>query len=441
MAIAPLDSALFGQLLSDPELAPVFSDARLVAEMIAVERALARAEGRLGVIPSAHAAAIDAALDGLAVDPAALAAGTAADGVPVPALVRVLREAVGGEAAQWVHFGATSQDILDTATLRQLDAALTILAGRLDRVIAALAALADRHRATIMIGRTRGQQAAPTSFGLKAAGWLAPLLRHRRRLAELRPRALAAGLGGAVGTLAALGDRGLAVATAFAEEVGLPAAPMPWHSQRDGIAEVAAWAAFVSGSLGKLAQDVILLAQNEVGEVREGSGGGSSTMPNKSNPVRAEAVLALARTNAGLLGQIGQALVHAHERDGAAWAQEWLALPQIMVGAGAALAGTERLLAGLVVDEARMAANLEATRGLVLAEAATFALAAHMPRTEAQALVRSACDDVSVSGRPLVAILRDRISAPVDWDRLADPRAAIGEAEALVDRVLAEVVR
>ena len=442
MAISPLDSALFGRLLSDPALVPIFSDAHLVAEMVAVERALARAEGRVGVIPADHAAAIDAALEGLVIDPAELAAGTDADGVPVPALVKALRATVGGEAAQSVHWGATSQDILDTATMRQLGAALAVLAVRLDAVIAALAALADRHRATVMIGRTRGQQAAPTSFGLKVAGWLAPLLRHRRRLAELRPRALTAALGGAVGTLAALGDRGLAVAIAFADEVGLPVAIIPWHSQRDGVAEVAGWAVFLSGSLGKIAQDVILLAQNEVGEVREGGGGGgSSTMPNKANPVRSEAVLAVARANAGLIGQIGQALIHGHERDGAAWAQEWLALSQIMVGAGAALTGIERLLADLVVDAGRMAANLEATRGLVLAEAAAFALSAHMPRPDAQALVKDACAEATASGRSLVAVLRERVAAPVDWGRLADPQTAIGQADALIDRVLAAVVR
>jgi 3-carboxy-cis,cis-muconate cycloisomerase len=438
MAVTPLDSTLFGPLLSDPELAEIFSDRRLVAEMIAVERALARAEGKVGAISAAAAAAIDAALAEAAVDPSTLGAGTAADGVPVPALVKALRAEVDGAAADWVHWGATSQDILDTASVRQLAAALVVLAPRLDAAIAMLASLADRHRATLMIGRTRGQQAAPTSFGLKAAGWLAPLVRHRRRLDELRPRVLVASLGGAVGNLAALGDRGLAVADAFAAELGLAAAAMPWHAQRDGIAEVAAWAAFLTGSLGKIAQDVILLAQNEVGELSEGSGGGSSTMPNKANPVRSEAVVALARNGAALLGVFGQALVHGQERDGAAWAQEWLALPQIVVGAGAALAGVTQVVAGLVVDADRMAANLAATRGLVLAEAASFALAAHMPRPQAQALVKAACAEVAAGSRTLVEVLRSRVAASIDWDRLADPRTAIGAADALIDRVLAE---
>jgi 3-carboxy-cis,cis-muconate cycloisomerase len=437
MAVTPLDSPLFGGLLSDRELAAIFSDARLVAEMVAAERALARCEGRLGVIPAAHAAAIDAALAQVSLDPATLAAGTAADGAPVPALVAALRAAVGGEAAGFVHWGATSQDILDTATVLQLAAALPVLEARLEAAIRALAALADRHRATVMIGRTRGQQAAPTTFGLRAASWLAPLVRHRRRLHELRPRVLVASLGGAVGNLGALGGRGPEVAAAFAAELGLAEPAMPWHAQRDGLAEAGAWAGFVTGSLGRIAQDVILLAQNEVGELRLRGAGGSSTMPNKANPVAAEAVLALARAAPALVGQLGQALVHAQERDGAAWTQEWLALPQLVVGAGAALARTLALLEALEVDAARMAANLDATRGLVLAEAAVFALAAHMPRADARAAVDAACAAVAAGDGSLVAVLRTRAAAPVDWERLADPLAAAGPADALIDRVLA----
>lgn len=441
MAVTPLDSTLFGPLLSEPELVAIFSDARLVAEMVAVERALARAQGRLGVIPAAHAAAIETGLADAVIDPAALAEDTAADGVPVPALVRALRRRVGGEAAQSIHWGATSQDILDTALVLQLAAALPVLETRLQGMIAALAALADRHRATAMIARTRGQQAAPTTFGLRAASWLAPLLRHRRRLHELMPRVLVASLGGAVGTLAAFGDRGLEVAAAFAAEVGLAEPPLPWHAQRDGLAELGAWAGFLAGSLGRIAQDVILLAQNEVGELRLRDAGGSSTMPNKANPVRAEAVLALARSACGAVGQLGQALIHAQERDGAAWAQEWLALPQLLVAAGAALSGTEQILAGLEVDAARMAENLAATRGLVLAEAASFALAAHMPRAEAQQLVKQCCAEVTAGGGFLVDVLRARVTAQVDWQQLADPLAATGSAGALIDRVLAELHR
>ena len=291
--------------------------------MVTVEIALAAVEGRLGVIDAAAAAAIEASLTGFAPDLDDLTRGTAAAGVPVPALVAQLRRQVGGEAASFVHWGATSQDILDTALVLQLREALALLARRLDAVIAALARLADEHRATPIIGRTRFQQAVPTTFGLKVAGWLAPLLRHRERLAELTPRLLVVQLGGAAGNLVAIGEHGVEVMEALAAELELGCPAMQWHSQRDGFGELASWLTLVTGSLGKLGQDVLLLAQNEVGEVREAEGGGSSTMPQKSNPIRAEALVTLARRNATLVGGMHQAALHAHERDGAAWQLEW----------------------------------------------------------------------------------------------------------------------
>lgn len=437
MTISPLDSPLFGTLLSDPDLQAIFSDERLISEMIHVERALARAQGRLGVIPVEHAAEIDRALDGLIVPAADLAAGTAADGVPVPALVRALRQAVGGAAAGFVHWGATSQDILDTAAMRQIQSALTILEVRLWDVSQSLGDLADRHRTTIMVARTRMQQATPTTFGLKAATWLAPLTRHRQRLVELRPRAVTAVLGGAVGNLAAMGGRGLDVAAAVARELDLPAAATPWHVQRDGVFEIAAWMAQVSGSLGKIAGDVILLAQNEVGELGLSGGGGSSTMPNKTNPVRCEAIVALARTNAGLIGTLAQAVLHGQERDGAAWTQEWLLLPQMIAGAGACLSGMRTLLGSLSVDTERMAANLAATNGLVLAENASFTLAVHMDRAQAQAVVKSACTAAVATGQHLIDVLRDSIDAPIDWQALRLPQTALGRNDDLIDIILA----
>lgn len=438
MAITPLDSTLFGALLSDAEVAPLFADKALVAQMIVAERALARAEGQSGVIPHEAAAAIDQALADCVIAPEALASGAAADGVPVPALVKALRRAVGGAAGHFVHWGATSQDIHDTALVCQLRDALAVMQRRLDGIIGQLVLLAERHRRTPMLGRTRGQQATPTSFGLKAAGWAMPLLRHRQRLTELSPRVLVASLGGAVGNLSALGDQALAVADGFAEELGLASAVMPWHAQRDGLVELAGWCALVSGSLGKIAQDVILLSQNEVGELREGTGGGSSTMPNKANPVLSEAVVALARTCAGLAGQLGQATLHAQERDGAAWQQEWLVLPQIVVACSAGLARMEALLDDLVVDQGRMMANLNATNGLVMAEAASFALARHMSRPEAQDLVKAACAEAAETGRHLVDVLAVRTAAPVEWDGLRRPDAGLGQSDALIDRVIAE---
>lgn len=436
MSVSPFDSNVYGELLSDRETAVLFSDAAHIHAMLLVEAALARVQGRLGIIPGKAAARISEVAATLEIPPESLAAGTASAGVPVPALVAALREAAGAEAGQYVHWGATSQDIVDTALVLGLRDMLGVFTTRLDAVIAALAEQADRHRGAVMAGRTRWQQAAPTTLGLKIAVWLDPLIRHRNRLAELRPRLLAVQFGGAAGTLAALGDNGIAVMEALAAELDLAAPPAPWCAQRDSIVECAGWLALVTGSLGKIGQDLMLLAQSEVGEVRAGSGGGSSTMPQKANPVAGEALVALARTNAGLLGAMHQAMLTAQERDGAAWMAEWLTLPQMAVAAGAALKHARTVAETLAADAERMARNLDDSNELILAEAATFALAEHMPRPAAAALVKSACGSVG-QGRSLTAVLRENTDAPVDWDTLADPARYLGAADQLIDRVLA----
>jgi 3-carboxy-cis,cis-muconate cycloisomerase len=306
-------------------------------------------------------------------------------------------------------------------------------------VAAGLARLADEHRATPLLGRTRFQQAVPTTFGLKAAGWLAPLLRHRDRLAELKPRLLVVQLGGAAGNLAALGERGVAVMEALAAELELGCPDMPWHSQRDGLAELAAWLSLLTGSVGKLGLDMLLLAQNEVGEAREAEGGGSSTMPQKSNPIRAEALVTLARRNAFLPGAVHEAMPHAHERDGASWQLEWLTLPDMIVHAASALASAHALLRNLIVDAARMRANLDASRGLFLAEAASFALSAHLPRVEVQRLVKGACQDALATGRELAELLGQRTAAPVDWRALRQQAESPHAADRFIDRALSRL--
>jgi 3-carboxy-cis,cis-muconate cycloisomerase len=429
---------IFAPLLVDREVQGLLGDAAQARAMVAFEAALARVQGRLGVIDGTAAARIDAALAGFEPDLADLARGTAAAGVPIPALVAQLRRAVGGSAATFVHWGATSQDVVDTSLALQLREVLAVLEARLAGLAEALARLAEAHRATPMVARTRFQQALPTTFGLKAAGWLAPLPRHRARLAELRPRLLAVQLGGAAGNLAALGGRGVAVMEALARELGLACPAMPWHSQRDTLGELAAWLALVSGSLGKIGLDVLLLAQNEVGEVREAEGGGSSTMPQKSNPVRAEALVALARRNATLVGAVHQAALHAHERDGAAWQLEWATLPEMASITAAALAHTGRLAATLVVDAPRMRAVLDATGGLLLAEAVSFALSEHLPRAQAQDLVKAACKEALASGRDLIEVVAERTQTPVDWAALRREAERPACADALIDRVLSE---
>lgn len=430
---------MYATLLSDPEVAALLADAAQVRAMVRVERALAVIQGRLGVIDAEAAVAIDQRLADFVPDLGDLARGTAEAGVPVPALVAQLRRAVGEGPADFIHWGATSQDVVDTALVLQLRDVLQRLEEHLDALIAALASLADAHRATVVVARTRFQQAVPTTFGLKAAAWLAPLLRHRARLAELRPRLLLVQLGGAAGNLAALGGDGIAVMEALAAELGLGCPALPWHAQRDGLAELASWLALLTGSLGKLGLDVLLLAQSEVGEVREAQGGGSSTMPQKSNPVRSEALVALARRNATLLAGMHQAMPHALERDGAAWQLEWAVLPDMVETTAAALKHAAELARALVVDPARARAVLGAALDLPLAEAASFALAAHMPRARAQTLVKEATREAVTSGRGVLDVVAAKTDAGIDWERLRTQAQHPACADALIDRVLAEV--
>jgi len=436
MPASAFDSAIYGRLLADETVAALFDDHAQVRAMLRVEAALARAEAAAGVIPAAAADRIAAAAGSLDLEPALLAEGTAAGGVPVTALVAALRAAAGDEAGAWVHWGATSQDIVDTALVLRLYDALALLDQRLEQLLARLRKLAARHARTPMLARTRSQGAVPTTFGLKAALWADPLQRHRTRLAEIRPRLLRAQLGGAAGTRSVLGDAGPAVAAAFARELSLEPAALPWHAQRDGPVELAGWLSLVTGSLAKLGQDVVLLVQTGIEELRV-DGGGSSSMPQKNNPVAAEILVALARHNTALLGEMHQALVHAQERDGAAWTSEWLALPQMVVGAGAALARAGELVNAMNVDSGRMAANLAALDGLATAEAATFALVAHMPRPEAERLVKDAAGRVRAEGGHLADHLARATSVPVDWDALKHPGAQIETAARLVEAFLA----
>jgi 3-carboxy-cis,cis-muconate cycloisomerase len=422
--------------LSDDELAAHFSDAAEVRAMLCVEAALATAEARVGVIPTPAAERIARAAVEARITPESLGEGTAGAGVPVPALVAALRAALDDEAAPYVHWGATSQDIVDSGLVLRLRSAVVILEARMTALIARLADMAEAHRKTVMAARTRGQQSTPTTFGLKVAGWMMPLVTHRDRLQAVRTRLLCLSLGGASGTLAALGDKALPVEAALALELDLGLSPLPWHVQRDGVADFAGWLSLVTGTLGKMGQDVILLSQSEVGEVRPGSGGGSSTMPQKSNPIAAETLVTLARFNAGQVGQMHQAMIQEQERGGAAWQLEWLTLPQMVVAAGAALRHATDMVDGMIVDPARMRANLDASNGLNLAEAASFALAAHMPRPKAQALVKQACEEVADSGRPLMDILAEKTDVPVDWQAVADPANAVGPAGDLITRAL-----
>jgi 3-carboxy-cis,cis-muconate cycloisomerase len=436
MSISPFDSAIYCGLLSDDELAHLFSDAAEIRSLLTVEAALARAQGKLGVIPKDAAARIADAAHGLTVAPEALAAGTAAAGVPITALIGLLRKAAG-DAGAYAHYGATSQDIVDTALIHRLLSAAAVIETRLAKLAHIFMAQAKEHQRSVMAGRTRFQQAVPTTYGLKAAGWLSGLCRHQARLRELKPRLFVVQLGGAVGTLASLGAKGPEVVRAFAGELGLAAPVMPWHAQRDALAEFAGWLSLVSGTLGKIGGDILLLAQSEVAEARPAAGGGSSTMPQKANPIAAEVLVTLARFNAGQIATMHGAIAQEHERGGAGWMLEWLILPQMTVAAGAGLARATDLMSCLVIDAARMRANVEATNGLMMAEAATFGLAAHMPRGEAERLVGEACK-ATAPGRHLADALRAVTDAPFDAEALRDPTSYLGAADAFIDSALAE---
>lgn len=439
-----MDSSLFAPLFSDGEVAEQFSDAQFVRAMLEVEAALATVEGRLGVIPTEAATRIVDVAGKLEVDFERLRNGVEKSGVPVIELVRQLREQVGGEAANYVHWGATSQDIVDSARVLQIRAALGNLESRLGSLIQNLVRLADRHRHTLMAGRTHAQQALPITFGFKVAGWLAPLLRHRERLAELRPRVMVVQFGGGVGTLATLGRSGTQVQEALASELGLNLPPIPWHTQRDTMAELAAWLSMLNGSLAKMAQDVILLAQSEVSELSESGDstrGGSSTMPQKNNPITSELIITAARTNASLLASMHQAQVQEHERGTHGWQMEWLVLPQMFTLTAAALNRTLLLSQNLAVDEVRMAENVAASNGLMLAEAVSYALVkVSMSKASANQLVKEACQVVTEEGRHLIDVMKEKTDAPVDWDAIREESSYLGSADTFINRVLQAAV-
>lgn len=342
MAATPFDHPLLSGLIGDEELSLQFVPEAEFEAMNHFEKALAHAEAEEGIIPAAAAEAIGLACAAFEPDIAAVREAAARDGVIVPEYVRQLRQRIGSAHAGHLHFGATSQDVIDTSLILRLVPVARILDERLAKLVTRLDDLAGRFGAAKLMGRTRMQAALPIAAADRIATWRAPLDRDRARLAEIRPRLLVLQFGGAAGTRDRLGAKGDAVARRLAEALALTPAP-PWHSQRDSIAEFAGWLSLVSGSLGKLGADLALMAL--LGEVALSGGGTSSAMPHKSNPVRAEVLVALARHNAALVSAMHQALVHEQERSGAAWTTEWLALPQMAMTTGAGLISAIALLA------------------------------------------------------------------------------------------------
>src|SRR5712671_1190915 len=451
MTIGVLQSTLFGDMFGTAAMRGVFGDLAFLARCAEVEAALARAQARLGIVPADAAAAISAAAASVAANPdsldlARLKLETETVGYPILPLVRQLGERAG-PAGRWLHWGATTQDIMDTAAVLQIRAGLELIEADLTALRGHLAGLARRWRDVPMAGRTHLQHALPITFGFKAAVWLSAFDRHAARLAELRPRVLQVQFGGAAGTLASLGPgaESLASRAELARELGLIEPAITWHVARDGIAETVQFLALLGGSLGKIAYDVMLMAATEFAEAAEpfvAGRGSSSTMPQKRNPISRELILAAAKALRQHAGLILDALVSDFERATGPWHAEWIALPESFGYAAGALHQAEFMMGGLIVDPVRMAKNLDMTHGLIVAEAVMMGLAPHTGRNEAHDLVYDACRAAIESDRPLYDVLLEvpEVVGPLGAEalrKLTDPANYLGAAQAMVDRVLA----
>ena len=425
------------------EMRAVFSDDNLLTCYVEAEVALAVAQGKLGVIPKEAADAIAKLAPSVALDRAALKHETENVGYPILGLVRQLSAKLG-DAGRYVHWGATTQDIMDTGTVLQIRAALAIVERDLAAVSAALANLAEKHRDTAMPGRTHLQQALPITFGYKCAIWLAMMQRHAERLRELKARVLVAQFGGAAGTLASLGDKGLDVRREYARELKLGDPPITWHVARDAVVEAVNFLGLVTGALGKIGFDIMLMMATEIGEAFEpfaSHRGASSTMPQKRNPISSEILVANAKAVRQHAGLMLDAMIQDFERATGPWHVEWMAVPESFILTAGSLAQAKFMLEGLVVDEARMRRNLDMTQGLIVAEAVMMGLAPHLGRQQAHDLVYEACRAALAQGRSLFDVLKSNpaITGALPETRLrelCDPANYLGSAPAMVDAIV-----
>jgi len=430
MPLSLFSSCLYSSLFADEDLVRLFDDGSDVAHMIAFERALAIVQGRLGIIPANAARQIADKLAGAHVDPARLSAGTRSAGVPVPALVAELRKQAGDTAGAWLHWGATSQDVIDTALILQVRAALGILAARLEKLIDTLQRQSDRHAETLLAGRTRSQVSTPVTLGYRIAQWAHPLIDAERALPALRKNVLRLQFGGASGINSAIAPDGMAVAAALAKELDLEDSPS-WHVNRTSVLALAAWLQQVLAGLAKMAGDLIISGRTDIAEVSSGTGGGSSTMPQKSNPVQAETILVLNRIAIAASAGLAAAASPLEERDGASWPLEWHFLPQMLLAAGSALIHAEDLATSLAAVEANLAATLAANPE-IMAETASFVLARHgVLRAKAKDLVAAAAKDEA----PFAEALARIGPAGIDWRKELDPGRMIAPAREMSARV------
>jgi 3-carboxy-cis,cis-muconate cycloisomerase len=438
---------LLDPLFRSPAVDNLFTDRAALQGMLDFEVALARAEARVGVIPASAAAAIASKCRAELFDTASLAQAAARSGNIAIPLVKHLTALVtkkDKQAAHFVHWGATSQDVIDTGRILQLRSALDLIARDLDSLAQPLGALAQKHRSTLITGRTWMQHALPTTLGVKLAGWLDAIVRNRGRLSETRKRCLVLQFGGAVGTLAALGSRGPDVASLLAAELGLGLPDLPWHSHRDRIAEIGVTLGLCAGTVGKIARDLSLHMQTEIAEFFEPAGegrGGSSTMPHKRNPVSSAVMLQAAIRVPGLVSTLLTAMMQEDERGLGGWHAEWETLPDIVQLTAGAVHHLATIVPNLELDTQRMRKNLDLTHGLIYAEAVSMALGAKIGRAQAHELVEAACTRARKDKRDLRAILSadpkvgEHLST-ADLDRLFDPRNYLGAAEEYVYRVV-----
>ena len=449
MTATALDSVIFRDIFTTPEMREVFSDERRTSYYLEIEAALARAQGRLGIIPDKAAREIERQCRIENIDLARLKQQTERVGYPILGVVQQIVDLCADGLGEWCHWGATTQDITDTAAIMQIRAALELVEKDMEATAAALAELSRRYRDTPMAGRSNLQQAVPLTFGFKTAALLAAMQRHRERLAQLRPRVLVGEFGGAVGTLASLGADGLKVQAAMMDELGLDQPDIAWHTVRDRIGEVACFLGLLTGTLGKISMDVKLLMQTEVAEVYEPfheARGSSSTMPQKRNPISClyiHSTVALVRQHVAALLE---AAVADHERSTGPWEIEWISLPEIFLLASGALAQTKLLVCGLEVDADRMRANLDLTSGMIVSEAVMMGLGPHLGRQRAHDLVYDICRKVSATGVPLVELLAQNADISkhltrAELDKMCDPAAYLGLAGEMVDKVLAREPR
>ncbi|WP_315835007.1 adenylosuccinate lyase family protein [Bradyrhizobium prioriisuperbiae] len=444
MGSTVFDSVLFRDMFGTAEMRAVFSDEALVGRYLEVEAALARAQARCGVVPKDAAAAIDTASRSIVIDYDKLRHETEIVGYPILPLVHQLA-AAAGDAGGFVHWGATTQDIMDTANVLQIRAALAIVARDLRDLRGILADLARKYRDTPMAGRTHLQQALPVTFGYKAAVWLSSIDRHIERLDQALPRILLGEFAGAAGTLASVGDGGLAMQTLFCEELDLHQPAITWHVARDGIAESVTLLGLITGTLGKIATDVMMMSASEFGEVSEPfvpGRGASSTMPQKRNPISSELMLAAAKAVRQHVAAMLDGMIHDFERATGPWHLEWVSLPESFLLTASSLANAKFMLAGLVVHEQRMRKNLDLTHGLIVAEAVMMAAAPKLGRQHAHDMVYDACRKAIEGGGQLADILAgvpeivDALGSVAAIRRHCDPANYLGLSGQMVDRAL-----